>query len=403
MVVLLLGNADQSRTWLFRSYEPTVAAKNEMIDAVARSLIALKFDRRTLKAPRPPVVYGGSGSWQARLRSDKRVPAGLVHVDLRTPWHYRTSEEKRIFREGRLVKAERIMPALNALADTTVDAMRLWTTCADLGMPSAEPPQVSVGLTDYWPGSTRRYQTQALNLMSGSGFDIELPSDLGLPSAFNEVSQVRFEVGNVPTDITGDPLAMGGERRMYIAGDCAELGRWDLERAVPLHYQQEVNVWIRTMRILTSEHEVDYKYVRLSSGRQGPACWEAATTTIGAGTHIRNSGMTTGSDEHYAHGGTHPATSTSTSTSTSHGAAGGTTASGHPTAEPPVLACRAGPRVRAYRPQSHGGVDYREPWLRDSPAGDEVQDREGIRLHSPKDSEIMRLGEGRELDRATRS
>jgi hypothetical protein len=282
VVFVMLGNDKQSRRWLFKSYAPTIEAKNEMIEAVAAALPDLEYERKR---------------WQGSVSLP--ISEGMVRVQRSPtePWTKRYPELKRYFDTDtdRFVRMERIAPALTALANTTIDAMRLWTACADLGMPDVPPPgSRPQGDMDFWrrTGFGRPFDSTRTRIptvyLSGPGTpEWGLTFQMGRESdpirAFADTFEVVFAVSGVPEYWP-----------VFVSGGCAELGHWQLDRALELYPslgEDEVlevvppsipdrTPWAQVRVLGGVRDQVEYKYVAFPSGRNGPPQWEGGPNHV---------------------------------------------------------------------------------------------------------------------------
>lgn len=214
VVFALLGDGDQSRRWLVKSYAPAVAARNAMIGSLFQSVRTLRPDRwPVLNTVRPP-------------------RAGFLHVTPQTVAGARVRSG-----DTRRVRADVALPALRAAAAGTVEVARLWQACSVAGM-SGTHPLISWTEPTYFAVDDK---VSAVSLTGGYDggspwLSVDLPAEAQaeMRESFSPAVHLSFDVSGAPYDPA---------RSLYVSGDCPELGGGRPNAAVPMELSR-VTLWV---------------------------------------------------------------------------------------------------------------------------------------------------------------
>src|SRR6201994_1215244 len=207
-VYALMGQDQDSKSWLFRSYPEEAAAVNESVEEVAKALSDVPYERRMKLRPTGP--FGGPRPGYIEIR-----PGALFG-------------EKPDPRGAGVVRQERVEPALMSLARLTMEMLVLRGTCAKAGMPEPWPSVPGADAKYLWPsgGSLELRVNSARYLFTAPRDNFGRPwYAVGI---YRNARQVRFRsLGTGSHANLSNPL--------YVFGSTPELGNWDVRRAIPLH------------------------------------------------------------------------------------------------------------------------------------------------------------------------
>jgi Starch binding domain len=244
VVYALLGQRDDSRDWLFRSYPEARKGLSEAIASVVSSVKDL-----------PRVKHGKNRELGAP------VPAGLLRVFLSvdTNVEYHKAPNALFY-----VSSEPLETALTTLAETHLDVFALCLACALADMPKPWDGPPSGGQEG--PNGHPDFPQPAVDL----GYLCRVQGDGARRAAtmLSHSGRWQFELNEAP---------FSPPWQAFISGSSPELGRWRQDQAIPLSRDQDKGDpprWTSTVNVANyvPSETVEYRYFFAQPG--GPPVWE---------------------------------------------------------------------------------------------------------------------------------
>ncbi len=258
----LLGEPDDSREWLFRSYSE---ASEALVDSISETWDSIDHMPR-VKARRKA---GGSGAELVSVYLSEKedlARAGSLDVALsagllRDPRRYEVGAF------SGWLRAEPLITGLKALAEARVALVELQFSCAVAQMPR---PWTTPNGADISVFRHPRLGTQnGISMYAGSQ---RLTILSNAPTPMRPV-ELLHKIADWTFVLSAPP---GKSPNVFVSGSSAELGAWNVELAVPLERVDKTDLWECRIAAYDADRTkpVEYRYFCVPK-KGGRLIWES--------------------------------------------------------------------------------------------------------------------------------